>query len=250
MSKLPIPFSNPKTYKGHSGVDFGQPLGTPFRASGPGVIVTRSSNQRGGFYVWVRYDNGPKIGYHHMDSHRGVPKVGARVSEGSLLGYVGNTGNSTGPHLHSECSCHGTTDGYWQHFDRNTVVGAKQRIVVNRNVKDVQRAVGVTVDGIWGPKTEAAVKAFQKGHGLTADGIWGAKTDAAAFPPAKPASGTALIRKVQSKLKTVYPLYAGKLVVDGIQGPKTTAAIKEFQRRSGLTADGIVGPKTRKALGL
>lgn len=58
------------------------------------------------------------------------------------------------------------------------------------------------------------------------------------------------LARVQQKLKTSYPLYAGRLVVDGINGPATKAAVKEFQRRSGLVADGIVGPKTLAKLGL
>lgn len=58
------------------------------------------------------------------------------------------------------------------------------------------------------------------------------------------------VRRAQEKLKTSYPLYAGRLVVDGINGPATKAAVKEFQRRSGLVADGIIGPKTLRALGL
>lgn len=127
--------------------------------------------------------------------------------------------------------------------------GSVKHITVNRTVKAVQKAVGAAQDGIWGPETDSKVRAFQKRHGLTVDGIWGPRTDKAAFPPVKP-KGSALIRKVQQKLKTAYPLYASRLVVDGIQGPKTTAAIKEFQRRSGLTPDGIVGPRTRKALGV
>lgn len=61
---------------------------------------------------------------------------------------------------------------------------------------------------------------------------------------------TDVTRRVQSKLKTSYPLYASRLVVDGIMGPNTRAAVKEFQRRSGLVVDGIIGPKTLKALGL
>lgn len=122
--KLPIPFANPNTYAGHSGVDYPQPTGTPFRASGAGVVVSRAKNTRGGYYVWVKYDAGPTVGYHHMNSHRDVPSVGTRVSEGTLLGYVGSLGQySTGPHLHSEVAGHATTDGYWQYFDRNRVVG-------------------------------------------------------------------------------------------------------------------------------
>jgi hypothetical protein len=124
MTLLPIPFGNPYTYKGHSGMDFPQPKGTPFRASGPGKVVTRSHNILGGYYVWVQYDNGPKVGYHHMISHAGVPPVGTRVSEGDLLGFVGNLGlHSTGPHLHMQIA--GEKDGstFWRFFDRNHVIG-------------------------------------------------------------------------------------------------------------------------------
>lgn len=122
MSKLPMPFNNPTTYPNHSGVDYGQPLGTPIPSSGPGTVATLSRNDGGGFYIWVRYDAGPLVGYHHMDSHDGCPPVGARVGLGSRLGYVGNTGRSTGPHLHSEVAGYATTAGYWMFFDRESVV--------------------------------------------------------------------------------------------------------------------------------
>lgn len=246
MALLPIPFNNPRTYAGHSGVDYGQPLGTPFRASGPGKVVTRSYNSRGGYFVWVQYDNGPKVGYHHMDSHRGVPAVGARVSLGSLLGYVGNTGNSTGPHLHSEVAGYATTAGYWRFFDRNRVVGqaapstaggADDMNLTSRPVKDIQRLVGVTADGIWGPKTTAAVKAWQTGKRLTADGIWGALSDAVGFPIVVDGDwGDKTTAKLQATLA---------VPVDGERGPQTT---KAFQNAVGITADGDWGPATTKAL--
>lgn len=54
--------------------------------------------------------------------------------------------------------------------------------------------------------------------------------------------------RLQWGLKRVFPSYAGKLVADGKYGPKTQAALKEFQERSSLTADGVVGVKTRAAL--
>lgn len=125
--KLPIPFGNPATYEGHSGIDFPVPRGSVIRASGPGTVVTRAKNSAGGYYVFVRYDAIPAfpVGYHHMDSHLGVPAVSTRVQEGTRLGFVGSLGaRSTGPHLHSEVSGHRTTDGYWQFFDRTRVVGA------------------------------------------------------------------------------------------------------------------------------
>lgn len=124
--KLPIPFGNPRSYKGHSGVDFGQPRGTPIPASGPGKVSHRGRSTRGGCYIWVKYDNGPLAGYHHMDNHGGCPPDGARVVEGTRLGYVGSLGLfSTGPHLHSEISGEATTAGYWKYFDRNRVVGSR-----------------------------------------------------------------------------------------------------------------------------
>lgn len=157
MSKLAIPFGNPQTYPGHRGIDFPQPRGTPFPASAPGRVTIRGRNTGGGFYIWVQYDSGPLVGYHHMDSHAGCPAVGARVVEGSLLGYVGNTGNSTGPHLHSEVSGHATTAGYWQFFDPSLVVGrgpaaggAGSTITPTESEEDEMTATFINIQGKTG----------------------------------------------------------------------------------------------------
>jgi len=121
---LPIPFGNPYTYAGHSGVDFPQMRGTPFRASGPGVVSSIDYSPRAGHTVWVRYDNGPNVGYCHMDYRTSNVRVGQRVPEGTVLGLVGSLGlASTGPHLHVEVAGHATTAGFWKFFDRNRVVG-------------------------------------------------------------------------------------------------------------------------------
>lgn len=146
------------------------------------------------------------------------------------------------------------------HYEYTGEIGGSTsaHVTVNRSIADVQKVVGAKVDGIWGPETESKVKAFQKKHGLTVDGIWGPRTDAKGFP-AKPAptarlvkrgSRGDLVRKVQSKLKTNYSLYAGKLKVDGIFGPSTEKAVREFQRRAGLKVDGIAGAQTLKRLGI
>lgn len=123
MSRLPIPFDNPATYVGHSGVDFPKPRGTIVKASGPGRIGLRSSNARGGLLVWVDYDGFPGVGYAHLDDYRDSPPVGTRVREGDTVCRVGNSGFSTGPHLHMEVDGHATTAGFWRFFDRNKVVG-------------------------------------------------------------------------------------------------------------------------------
>ena len=98
------------------------------------------------------------------------------------------------------------------------------------------------IDGVWGPATQEAHAKFYESRNKPAP---------APVPVVKPTqSKTSNLADVQRKLKTNYPMYAGRLVVDGIDGPATRAAVKNFQRRSGLTPDGIAGPKTRRALGL
>ncbi len=127
MNRLPMPFNNPTTYPGHQGVDYGQKLGTPIPASGPGVISKRTYTQNGGNKVWVDYDAFPPgcdVGYAHLDNYTNSPPVGTRVAEGTTIALVGNTGLSTGPHLHSEVDGHFTTEGYWQFFDPNRVVAS------------------------------------------------------------------------------------------------------------------------------
>lgn len=129
MTRLDIPFDNPMTYPGHSGVDFPQAEGTPFLASGSGVVEWLGRNDRGGYFIWVRYDSiAQRVGYHHMPSHAHCPGPGVRFAYGDKLGVVGNTGNSTGPHLHSEVEGYGTTEGYWKFFNPNSVVSKPKKL--------------------------------------------------------------------------------------------------------------------------
>nr|WP_304528698.1 peptidoglycan-binding protein [Archangium sp. Cb G35] len=122
------------------------------------------------------------------------------------------------------------------------------------SVKTLQQALANagfspgSVDGQFGPKTAAAVKAFQNARGLVADGIVGPKTWAKLTAPAGGATPTlkqgatgASVTNLQ-KLLAQHGFNPGP--ADGQFGPKTTAAVKAFQNAKGLAADGVVGPKT------
>ncbi len=87
----------------HKGLDYGAPKGTPILAAGDGIIEVMKYTKNGyGKYLKIRHT--PKYGtlYGHMDRYAKGLKVGSRVSQGDIIGYVGSTGLATGPHLHYE----------------------------------------------------------------------------------------------------------------------------------------------------
>ena len=112
------------------------------------------------------------------------------------------------------------------------------------------RGHAVTVDGIFGPKTDAAVRAFQNDKHLAVDGIVGPKTWSALILQVSEGSTGDAVRGVQGEFQ--YRNLSGDpskgLQVDGIFGPKTNAAVRGFQQALGITVDGIVGPLTWRAL--
>jgi murein DD-endopeptidase MepM/ murein hydrolase activator NlpD len=88
--------------KMHEGVDFGAPIGTPILAAGDGVVTQKGWNGGYGHYVEIRHNNEYATGYAHMSRYQKTLRVGARVHQGDVIGYVGSTGLSTGAHLHYE----------------------------------------------------------------------------------------------------------------------------------------------------
>lgn len=88
--------------KMHKGVDFGAPRGTPIYAAGDGVIDYAGWNGGYGKYVRIRHNGEYSTAYAHMKGiKKGIGK-GKRVKQGQVIGYLGSTGRSTGPHLHYE----------------------------------------------------------------------------------------------------------------------------------------------------
>ena len=84
----------------HAGIDLAAPYGTPIMATGSGVVTRAGSSGGYGLMVGLDHGGGMETRYAHMSRY--IVRPGDRVSEGQVIGYVGSTGNSTGPHLHYE----------------------------------------------------------------------------------------------------------------------------------------------------
>lgn len=139
-------------------------------------------------------------------------------------------------------------------------------------VRTIQALVRVSVDGVYGPATEAGVKAHQALLGVTQDGVWGPATQSAteAFfqwlgtqsqaPGVAPGALAALadaaaqilgLGSAGGAVKIAQVGLAAKghpVAVDGVYGPATAAAVRAFQAECGLSVDGVVGPVTWSAL--
>ena len=89
-----------KRYRAHLGVDYAAPVGRKIYATSDGKIVHRSRKGGYGKTIIIRHKGGYKSLYAHMSRYKGGLRVGSRVKQGQLIGYIGSTGRSTGPHLH------------------------------------------------------------------------------------------------------------------------------------------------------
>jgi len=103
MRKHPIDGFN----KMHRGTDFAAPMGTPIMASGSGLITRARWCGGGGNCIKIKHNSTYKTIYAHMKNFARGIKEGVRVKQGQIIGYVGSTGKSTGPHLHYEVVVNG-----------------------------------------------------------------------------------------------------------------------------------------------
>ncbi len=88
--------------KMHAGVDFGAPQGTPIRAAGAGTVEIAGRHGAYGVTAKIKHNGKYETLYAHMSKLAPGVRRGARVNQGQIIGYVGSTGRSTGPHLHYE----------------------------------------------------------------------------------------------------------------------------------------------------
>jgi murein DD-endopeptidase MepM/ murein hydrolase activator NlpD len=91
----------------HNGVDYGAPIGTPIFAVGDGTVVEKVYKDTTGNHLRVRHNSVYSTGYSHLKGFAVGLKAGMKVEQGQVIGYVGSTGLSTGPHLHFSFLEHG-----------------------------------------------------------------------------------------------------------------------------------------------
>ena len=113
FSRISSGFSNARMHpilkytREHKGVDFAAPTGTRIRSSGDGVVEFAGQQRGYGNVVEIRHRNGISTLYAHMNGFAAGVHSGTRVAQGEVIGYVGSTGWSTGPHLHYEFRVNG-----------------------------------------------------------------------------------------------------------------------------------------------
>ncbi len=91
-----------QTWRAHKGIDFGAPTGTPVRATGDGIVDVAGRQGGYGNFILLRHQGSFSTAYGHLSRFATGVRRGARVQQGQVIGYVGQTGWATGPHLHYE----------------------------------------------------------------------------------------------------------------------------------------------------
>ena len=139
--------------KKHNGVDFAAPTGTPIYAAGKGTIIHRAMSGGAGNFIKIDHGEGLETRYMHLDQFADGQAVGSEVIQGQVIGYVGTTGGSTGPHLHFEIR----TDG--EYVDplsfENTVSEALGGEALRMYLAE-RKNTSAEVAAVSGPKKPAA----------------------------------------------------------------------------------------------
>ena len=86
-------------HRPHYGVDYAAPTGTPVKATASGIVKIKSRSKGNGNYIALRHPNGYETFYLHLNGFNRAIRQGSHVEQGQIIGYVGSTGYSTGPHL-------------------------------------------------------------------------------------------------------------------------------------------------------
>jgi murein DD-endopeptidase MepM/ murein hydrolase activator NlpD len=135
----------------HQGIDFAASIGTPIMAAGDGTIVKQGFMGAFGRYVKIKHSGDYETAYAHMSAFGKGLKQGAKVRQGQIIGYVGTSGLSTGPHLHYEVMFKG------RQINPISLKVPTGRILTGPQLAQFQ-AERVRIDALREPKTEAPKK--------------------------------------------------------------------------------------------
>lgn len=183
-------------YKGHNGIDFGCPTGTPIVACLDGIVEYAGQDSSGGIGVYLIHEKEKMRSiYWHFKNY--VVRVGDKVKKGDIVGISDNTGFSTGPHLHFGLKKVKKSGKFWvndetgdgwngsidpfdmldfYNIEGNWRKGAKGVWIVKIQELLNRQGGKLKVDGVFGKKTLAEVKSFQEKNGLKPDGVVGKRT--------------------------------------------------------------------------
>lgn len=236
-----------KKYEAHLGIDIANSAGTPIRAAFAGTVEKVGTNVvsgRTGIGVLIRNPDGERQYYGHL--RKAKVKVGQKVSAGQIIGEMGATGNATGPHLHFEVwGKNGSPRNPRVDFAHFGITPGKDKTAppkqpakttpaanngLTASVKSALKKMGLK-------QTVQGIKDYQKAMGLYVDGVWGPKTQAFY-------KDTVNLQTALNRFKSNLP----KLVVDGYLGAKTKAKIKEIRSRNGFGAQPYTNPQFRAFL--
>jgi murein DD-endopeptidase MepM/ murein hydrolase activator NlpD len=120
----------------HNGIDWAGPVGTPILAAGNGVIEEAGRKGDFGNYIRIQHANGYHTAYAHLSQYAPRTVAGARVRQGEVIGYIGQTGLAEGPHLHFEVLVNN------RHVDPLTIQVPTERRLAGRQLADFQRERG------------------------------------------------------------------------------------------------------------
>ncbi|MEQ1717136.1 MAG: M23 family metallopeptidase, partial [Hyphomicrobium sp.] len=123
----------------HNGIDWAAPPGTPILAAGNGVIEEAKYKGEFGNFIKIQHSNGYHSQYAHMSRYAPRIQEGVRVRQGEVIGYVGNTGLSAGPHLHFEIHVAPRPDAPLRPVDPLSIQVPRERQLNGKQLADFQK---------------------------------------------------------------------------------------------------------------
>lgn len=233
----------------HEGLDMMAPLGAMIVSPTEAVVIRTGDGESSGKYVYTANPGDETFVYMHLDEIADI-KSGDVLDVGDLIGYVGNTGNASGgsPHLHFEIQHKG--EALDPHPRIKRVFPLKDKIEYLENILDDADDEDELAESVVAMYSRELLLARTMEIELPSS-IEEAMTNPTTPKTATKLSASLITRtlKVGSTGEDVKMLQASLgLTADGSFGPKTKAAVIEFQKSKGLTADGVFGPMSRSAL--